>query len=43
MFKKHTGDFFVQAYSWNIETTGKGKGKVQTTMSHEGPEGGAEV
>lgn len=39
--KTHTGLFLVQAYSWNIEMIRKGK--VQPTMSHEGPEGGAEV
>jgi hypothetical protein len=41
--KTHKGLLLVQAYSWNIEMTRKGKGRVHPTMSHEGPEGGAEV
>jgi len=43
--KTHKGLLFVQAYSWNIEMTrkSKGKGKVYPKMSHEGPEGKAEV
>jgi hypothetical protein len=41
--KTHKGLLFVQSYSWNIEMTRKGKGKVHPTMSHEGAEGGAEV
>jgi len=41
--KTHKGLIFVPAYSWNIEMTRKGKGKVYPKMSHESPEGEAEV
>jgi len=44
--KKHTRDFSLYkhtSYSWNIEMTRKGKGKVYPTMSHEGPKGEAEL